>query len=46
MDRNVLSNALHEIKKRAGLGGADNVRIMIPSGDVYDGSEYIGNLRE
>jgi len=46
MDRNVLSERLHDIKKDAGLAGDDNVRIMIPSGDVYFGSEVIGNLRE
>jgi hypothetical protein len=46
MDRNVLSNRLHDLKYRAGLGGGDNVRIMIPSGDVYFGAELIGNLRE
>jgi hypothetical protein len=46
MDRDVLGNILHEIKRRAGLGGDDDVRIMIPSGDVYYDSEYIGNLRE
>jgi hypothetical protein len=45
MDRNVLSKILHEMKKDAGLAGDDNVRITIPSGDVYFGSEYIGNLR-
>jgi hypothetical protein len=45
MDRDVLSRILHEMKKDAGLGGDDNVRIMLPSGDVYFGSEHIGNLR-
>jgi hypothetical protein len=45
MDRNVLSRILHQIKNDAALGGDDNVRIMIPSGDVYFGSEHIGNLR-
>jgi hypothetical protein len=44
IDRNVFSKILHEMKKDAGLGGNDNVRIMIPSGDVYFGSEFIGNL--
>ena len=38
MDRNVLSKILHEMKKDAGLAGDDNVRITIPSGDVYFGS--------
>jgi hypothetical protein len=37
MNRTVLSNILHEIKRRAGLAGDDDVRIMIPSGDVYYG---------
>jgi hypothetical protein len=46
MDRNLLSARLHDIKGRAGLGGGDNVKIMIPSGDVYFGPELIGNLRE
>jgi hypothetical protein len=46
IDRNVLSERLHAIKDREGLGGNDNVRIMIPSGDVYYGSEHIGNLRD
>lgn len=46
MDRNVLSAILHDIKHHADLSGDDNVRIMIPSGDVYFGSEFIGNLRE
>jgi hypothetical protein len=46
MDRTVLSTRLHDIKDHAGLSGDDNVRIMIPSGDVYYGSEHIGNLRE
>lgn len=45
MDRNVLSERLHQMKDDVGLGGDDNVRIMIPSGDVYFGSEHIGNLR-
>ncbi|MGH9810429.1 MAG: hypothetical protein ACRD9W_24815, partial [Terriglobia bacterium] len=46
MDRNVLSDILHKLKDRAGPGGANNIRIMIPSGDVYFGPEYIGNLRD
>ncbi len=46
MDRNVLSDILHDIKHHVGLTGDDDVKIMIPSGDVYYGSEYIGNLRE
>jgi hypothetical protein len=46
MDRNAFSERLHEIKDHAGLAGDDDVRIMIPSGDVYYGSEHIGNLRE
>jgi hypothetical protein len=46
MDRNVLNRILHDIKKHAGLAGDDDVRIMIPSGDVYYDTEYIGNLRE
>jgi hypothetical protein len=45
MDRNELSRALHELKRAAGLAPDDNVRIMVPSGDVYFRSEYIGNLR-
>lgn len=45
MDRNLLSERLHLMKDDAGLGGDDNVRIMIPSGDVYFGSEHIGNLK-
>jgi hypothetical protein len=45
MDRSVFNRILHDIKKRAGLAGDDDVRIMIPSGDVYYDSEYIGNLR-
>jgi hypothetical protein len=46
MHRDVLSKVLHDIKHRAGLAPNDNVEITIPSGDVYFGSEYIGNLRE
>ena len=46
LDRTVLGERLHEIKDHAGLAGDDDVRIMIPSGDVYYGSEHIGNLRE
>lgn len=46
MDRNALSAILHDIKKDAGLAGDNDVRIMIPSGDVYFRSELIGNLRE
>ncbi len=46
IDRNALSQRLHDIKHHVGLAGDDDVRIMIPSGDVYYGSEYIGNLRE
>ncbi len=46
MDRTVLSRILHDIKEHAGLTGDDDVRIMIPSGDVYYGPEHIGNLRE
>jgi hypothetical protein len=46
IDRNVLSRRLHDIKEKAGLGGDDDVRIMIPAGDVYFGPEHIGNLRE
>lgn len=46
MDRNVLRRILHNVKDHAGLSGDDNVRAMVPSGDVYYGSEYIGNLRD
>jgi hypothetical protein len=46
MDRTVFSKILHDIKEHAGLVGGGDVRIMIPSGDVYFDSEYIGNLRE
>jgi hypothetical protein len=45
-NRNVFSKILHDIKRRAALAPNDDVEIMIPSGDVYYGSEYIGNLRE
>ncbi len=46
LDRTVLGERLHEIKDHAGFAGDDDVRIMIPSGDVYYGSEHIGNLKE
>jgi hypothetical protein len=46
IDRNAFSQRLHDIKHHVDLAGDDDVRIMIPSGDVYYGSEYIGNLRE
>lgn len=46
MTRKQLSRALHMIKDATGLGGADNVIIYLPSGDVYDGDELIGNLRD
>ena len=45
MDRDVFSRILHKMKKDAGLGGDDNLRVMLPSGDVYFGPEHIGNLR-
>lgn len=38
--------AIHALKDAAGLGGADNVRIHVPSGDVYFNDERIGNLRD
>ena len=46
MDRNDLSRAFHDLKDDAGLAPNDNVRIMIPSGDVYFGPQLIGNLRD
>jgi len=46
VDRNQASRALHELKEAIGLGGADNVIIHLPSGDLYWGDECIGNLRD
>jgi uncharacterized protein DUF4150 len=46
MDRRRLGQAVHGIKKAAGLGGADNVVINRATGDVFDPrtQEYIGNI--
>ena len=46
MSRNQLRGAIHSLKKANGLGGADNVIIHIPSGDVYFGPDFIGNLND
>ena len=46
LDRRRASRILHELKEDNLLGPADNVRIHIPSGDVYFGDECIGNLGE
>jgi hypothetical protein len=46
MSRNDFSDALHSLKKAAGLGGADNVLIHLPSGDVFYNGENIGNLHD
>lgn len=46
MSRNELSDALHSLKRAAGLGGADNVLIHLPSGDVFYNGENIGNLHD
>jgi RHS repeat-associated protein len=45
MDRYGLGDALHAIKGAAGLAPSDNVKVLVPSGDVYFGTEYIGNVR-
>lgn len=46
LDRREASKVLHALKGHARLGGANNVLIEIPSGDVYYGDECIGNLRD
>ena len=46
MTRDELRRALHNLKDAIGLGGADNVEIHIPSGDVFFNGENIGNLRD
>ncbi|MGH9352156.1 MAG: RHS repeat-associated core domain-containing protein, partial [Terriglobia bacterium] len=46
MSRNQLGDAVHAIKGALGLGGADNVLLHVPSGDVYYNDEVIGNVRD
>jgi RHS repeat-associated protein len=47
LDKNQASDALHAIKKAAGLGGRDNVIFNTRTGDVLNKArEVIGNLRD
>jgi RHS repeat-associated protein len=46
MSRAELGTAIHSLKDAAGLGGADNIIIHIPSGDAFFNGEYIGNLKD
>lgn len=46
IDRNVIRERIHQIKRDGRLGGADHVGIDIKSGRVYNGrtGEHIGDL--
>ena len=44
MDRNLFRLHPHALKDAAGLGGADEVLIDVPSGDVFHEDECIGNM--
>jgi hypothetical protein len=46
MSRNQLRTAIHSLKDAAGLGGADNVVIHIPSGEVFFNGGSIGSLND
>ncbi len=44
MDRDDLRRAIHMLKGKVGLGGADNVVIDPLTGDVTFREEWVGNL--
>ncbi len=46
MTRDQLRKAIHSLKAAIGLGGADNVQIHVPSGEVFFNGESIGNLND
>ncbi|MGH7155566.1 MAG: hypothetical protein ACREF3_16685 [Acetobacteraceae bacterium] len=46
MSRDQLGDAIHTIKHAAGLGGADDILIHIPTGNVFFGGEWIGNVND
>jgi hypothetical protein len=44
MDRFKFKENLHKLKDAHNLSGNDNVIIHVPSGDVFFGEEYVGNV--
>ncbi len=46
MSRAQLRNAMHRLKDAVCLGGADDVLIHIPTGEVFFNGESIGNLHD
>lgn len=44
LDPNAASEALHDAKQAAGLGGADNCVFDLGTGDIFHNGEHIGNL--